>query len=185
MLIDHKREKLLNAIVYFLKNTKHCGKTKIFKLLYFLDFLHFKETAQSVTGLRYSAWDNGPAPADLFQELKCPEEDFEKCIFVPKDTGSGEFFGMKPKQRFDDTHFSERQLRLLEELAFIFKEVQADDIVEVSHLPNQPWDKTIKTKGLGAEIDYFLAIDDTDRSLSLEEVKERVQEIQEIESLLR
>ena len=32
MLIDHTREKLLNLIAYFVKNTQKCGKTKLFKL---------------------------------------------------------------------------------------------------------------------------------------------------------
>jgi len=43
VLIDHDREKLLNAVVYFVKETKHCGVTKLVKLLYYLDFFHFKE----------------------------------------------------------------------------------------------------------------------------------------------
>ena len=38
MIIDHHREKLIDAIIYFVLNTKYCGKTKLFKLLYFLDF---------------------------------------------------------------------------------------------------------------------------------------------------
>ena len=44
MPIYHHREKLLNAIVYFANHTKSCGKTKLYKLLYYLDFTHFKET---------------------------------------------------------------------------------------------------------------------------------------------
>ena len=41
MLIEHNREKLINSIIYFISNTKYCGKTKLFKLLYYLDFMHF------------------------------------------------------------------------------------------------------------------------------------------------
>jgi hypothetical protein len=33
MLISRDREKLVHAIVYFARNTRHCGKTKLFKLL--------------------------------------------------------------------------------------------------------------------------------------------------------
>jgi hypothetical protein len=38
------REKILNAVLYFAKNVKYPSKVKIFKLLYFLDFIHYKET---------------------------------------------------------------------------------------------------------------------------------------------
>ena len=69
MIITYHREKLLNAIIYMANNTMFCGKTKLLKLLYFLDFKHFKQTAKSVTGLDYYAWEKGPVPKKLFEEL--------------------------------------------------------------------------------------------------------------------
>ena len=48
MLISRDREKLVNAIVFFADNTRYCGKTKLFKLLYLLDLHHFRETGRSV-----------------------------------------------------------------------------------------------------------------------------------------
>ena len=69
MIITHHREKLINAIIYFATHTKYCGKTKLLKLLYFLDFSHFKRTGKSVTGLDYFAWGMGPVPKELFKEL--------------------------------------------------------------------------------------------------------------------
>ena len=88
ILMDFSREKLINAIVFFLKTTKFCGKIKLFKLLYFLDFLHFKQTAMPVTGLRYYAWEMGPVPRDLFFELNNPGEDLAKCVYIQKETTS-------------------------------------------------------------------------------------------------
>lgn len=38
-LININKEKLQNAIIYFSRHTKHCGLTKVMKLLYFLDFI--------------------------------------------------------------------------------------------------------------------------------------------------
>ncbi len=70
MLISHEREKLLEAVKYFAANTKYCGLTKLFKLLFFFDFTHFRETGRSVTGLNYQAWQRGPVPADLYGEIK-------------------------------------------------------------------------------------------------------------------
>jgi Antitoxin SocA-like, Panacea domain len=67
MLISRNREKLINVVVYFASNTRHCGKVKLFKLLYLLDFTHFRETGRSVTGLDYRAWKMGPVPLELMK----------------------------------------------------------------------------------------------------------------------
>lgn len=53
-------------------------------------------------------------------------------------------------------------------------------MTEASHLPNHPWDKTIKGKGEKKRIDYLLAIDNTEKSLNIEEAKERMKEREEI-----
>src|SRR3972149_1376061 len=75
MLLSHEREKLINAIIFFADNTRFLGKTKLCKLLYFLDFGHFKETGRSVTGMDYYAWKMGPVPVDLYEEVEAPEPD--------------------------------------------------------------------------------------------------------------
>ncbi|MDO9288485.1 MAG: hypothetical protein Q7T83_06805, partial [Thermodesulfovibrionales bacterium] len=90
------------------------------------------------------------------------------------------FVELKPKKKFDDKYFTKRELSILENVAFIFKDAEAEDMVEASHLPNHPWDKTIKTKGEYAQIDYTLALDDMEGSLSLEEVMERIKEKKEL-----
>ena len=180
MLIDHHREKLINAIVFFLRNTKYCGKTKLFKLLYLLDFMDFRATARSVSGLEYYAWEMGPVPMDLYSELDCPKEDLCQYVFIPKSKELKEFFDMKPRKAFDDLYFNPRELRLLKTLTEIFKEAKAEDMIEVTHLPNAPWDKTLKEKGRLQEIDYLLALDDGKDSLSLEEIQERLGDAQEM-----
>ena len=176
MLIDHSKEKLYNAIIYFLKNTRYCGKTKLFKLLYYLDFLHFRETGKSVTNLDYYAYPFGPYPTDLGNEIFHPSEESRPYISIEKKEDNGDFTPIKTKKKFDDLYFSKRELRLLKDIAFIFKEVEAKKIVEVSHLPNEPWDKTIKTKGEREKIDYCLAVDNTSKSLQIEEIIERLRE---------
>ena len=143
---DHFREKEINAIIYFLKNTKYCGKTKLFKLLYYLDFINFKQTAKSVTGLIYNAWRCGPVPTDLDSELKTPPFDLQKFLFIPK-VPPGEFFQIKIKKgvKFDSGYFSKRELRIMAQIAEIFYEAKAEDMTKVSHLPNDPWDITMKS----------------------------------------
>ena len=53
-------------------------------------------------------------------------------------------------------------------------------MIEVTHLPNKPWDRTIKNKGEYAKIDYLLALDNTKESLSPEEATERINDLDQI-----
>jgi len=185
IFIENTREKLIHSIIYFLANTKYCFKTKLFKLMYLLDFYHFKQTASSVTGLEYFAWEKGPVPKDLFEEFASPKEDLSQCIFIPKTKDPDGIFRMRPRCRFDPQFFSKRELNLMEQIAYIFRDAKAEEMIEVTHLPNMPWDKTIRYKGEYEKIDYFLSFDDTEESLSLDEARERIDGIREIENIFR
>lgn len=140
MLIDNARKKLIAAIVYFAKHTSSCGKTKLFKLLYFLDFEHFKQTGRSVTGLEYYAWKLGPVPTSLYDEFDSPEQDFlehielESIVFCGYNT-----LNIKPLSEPDMRHFSKREIALIKNLAEQYKHVSAIDMVEKTHLTNLPW----------------------------------------------
>ena len=159
MIITHHREKLINAMIYFARKTNFCGKTKLLKLLFLLDFQHFKQTGKSVTGLDYFAWEMGPVPKDLYEELQDKmKPDMKRAIEI---RAIGDFQKIIPKAKFDADYFSNRELTMLDNLVFIYKDVKAEDMIEVTHLPNEPWDKTLKEKGEFHPIDYFLAIDNT------------------------
>ena len=49
MLVSRSRDKLINAILFFAERTRALGKIKLFKLLYLLDFEHFRKTGRPVT----------------------------------------------------------------------------------------------------------------------------------------
>ena len=140
MIKTHHREKLINAITYFAANTKFCGKTKLMKLLYFVDFKHFKETGKSVTGMSYDAWEMGPVPVPVFEEFSGNmKNDLARYV---KTISKGKLQLITPLREFEGKYFSKREKRLLEELAFIFKDAKADEMVESTHLYNSPWYNT-------------------------------------------
>ena len=115
MLITHNREKLINTIIYFADKVDKCGKVKLFKLLYFLDFEHYKLTGRSVTGLDYYAWKMGPVPVALYDEIESLEPDMAKALRfgeVAVYGGRGSMLTINPKQAFDDSHFTRRELKL-------------------------------------------------------------------------
>jgi uncharacterized phage-associated protein len=185
-LIDKKIEKLQNAIVFFSKKTKFCGLTKLMKLLYFLDFIHFRQTGKSVTGKDYFAWKMGPVPVDVYREITGIEDkglDLAKIVaLIPK----GDFLKqITPKigAKFHKDVFTEKEFRILQTVAEIFQNALAEDMVEVSHLKNHPWEITKSTKGYLKRIDYNLALDGSEDQLNREIVKERQNEISEMQRL--
>ncbi len=181
MLNNIYREKLLNAILFFAKKVKHPSRVKMFKLLYFLDFMHFNQTGRPVTNQKYYAWRYGPVPRDLWEELASGElpQDFKQYISIEpyKMEPDKEGFNFKARRNADLSVFSPREKEILENLVFVFKDATPTQLSEFSHLKNEPWDKTIKEKGEWALIDFLLALDK--ESLISEEEAEEIQKERE------
>lgn len=69
-LVSRDREKLANAILYFHRHTENLTVEKLYRLLYLLDFEHFRQTGQSVTGMEYVARESGPVPERLDRMIR-------------------------------------------------------------------------------------------------------------------
>lgn len=164
MIVSHEREKLINAIVYFSGNTKYCGKIKLIKLLYLLDFEHFRQTGRSVTGLDYCAWKMGPVPLPLYQEWDVPEADLASAIdIVPEKVIDHTRETVIPKVAFDDSHFTKRELRIMDSLAEKLRGSYSKPLIDMTHSERGPWESIWDDgRGNGNPIPYRLAIGDDD-----------------------
>lgn len=174
MHIDHSREKLIQTVVFFANNVQKLGKVKLYKLLYFVDFMHYKETGRSVTGLQYFAWKMGPVPVSLHDKMDEPEADWlGKVEFIQKETRSGPMLTVSALSTFDPSHFSRRELRLLQSLAAEFYSSTSKEMIEKTHLENSPWHKVWEVEGRHQQpipYDYALRAQDSDaiRGLTVE-----------------
>lgn len=181
------RVKLLNAILHFARNTRKPNLTKVLKLLYLLDFQHFKETGYPSINLVYYTWPHGPVPKDFYEEVKdgnVPEDFAGKCVIIPSDRWEQDFPGrseyiFKSIKEPDMNVFSPHEIRIIKSLCEIYRDATATQMKEVTHLPKQPWDTTKNEKGLYQYIDYLLSIDDTS-SLSVDEARDKLEEHFEI-----
>ncbi len=161
MLVTREREKLLNALIFFSENVMHPGKTKLFKLLNYLDFLHFEKTGRSVTGLQYSAWERGPVPVELNRELKHPRKDFISHLVKDKEKLPNGLTRhvLKARKKFDDKYFSAFELSLMEELAKKHFRDNAEEMSESSHFKTGPWHEVYEVqKNVSGEIPYELVL---------------------------
>jgi uncharacterized phage-associated protein len=176
MFISPTREKLINTIVFFAANTEFCGKVKLFKLLYLLDFAHFRETGRSVTGLEYRAWKMGPVPLELMQEWEQLEPDMSAAVAIePEKVVDYVRDHVVPKRSFDDSLFTKRELRLMQALAEKYREEMTKPLIGLTHSERGPWDKIWDAgRGNNARIPYSLAVDDNDpnRDAILEAARE-------------
>jgi len=175
------RRKLLNAVLFFAGNTKRVNLSKLSKLLYFLDFMHFKQAGYPSIGLEYFTFERGPVPRDFWLEIKdgnVPEDFKGKVALIPKTDDFAPSYReieVRAIEEPDLSVFTPREIKILEELAFVYKEARARDISEVTHLPRQPWDITIKKSGKNKPIDYLLSIDEKSE-VSLDDAQESLKE---------
>ena len=165
MFVSRDREKLINAIIYFLRETNHCHTLKLFKLLNFSDFEHFRQTGRTMFGLDYRALPMGPVPTALLEEIKQGGNDDLKSavqLFEIRDDITKELQrrDLKAKSPFDKKYFSKRELKILERVADFFKELKAADMSEFSHMKRLPWRSVYQGgKGSGHLIPPELALD--------------------------
>lgn len=175
MLITHDRERLINAIIFFAKNTNNCGITKLMKLLFLLDFDHFKLTGRNVTGQEYYAYPKGPVPGEIHAEISNDfDGDLAEAIGVQAEPiGPYTRYTVIPKREFDEGFFSKRELRILDSIATQFRNHTAKEMVDVTHAENGVWDRVFADgEGKFQPIPYELALPEADKpELILEKSK--------------
>jgi putative zinc finger/helix-turn-helix YgiT family protein len=141
-------EKFTEMVVYFSEQIAPF-KTKMNKLLFYADFLMFKQSCFSISGVRYKAIDMGPVPNNfqsIFEYLANKDEIY---IFTTEFSNgyTGEQFKARKDRPFKADLFSENELEVLEKVATVFKPTSTNDIIELSHL-EEAWKKNEKKKSV-------------------------------------
>ena len=138
-------------IVFFTEKLEP-WKTKLNKLLFYADFIMYKQSGFSMSGVQYRAIPMGPVPNNfnsIFEYLANKDElDIYYTNFA--DGGTGEQFKPNPNKTFDKELFNETELQILESVAERFKNTSTNEIIEISH-KEKAWIDNIAEKRL---IDY-------------------------------
>ena len=130
-----KQPKLILAaqmIAFFAENLKP-WKTKLNKLLFYADCLHFKRHGVSISGMRYDAIQLGPVPHNfnsLYEFLN--QSKWVRINFTEFENGGiGEqFFSMMP---FDAELFEPSELESMRELPDAFLSLSTKEMIARSH----------------------------------------------------
>lgn len=121
--------RLKNLMLYLLENTHDVWCTKMNKLLFYIDFLAYRENGMSISGLSYKAIDFGPVPErwdvvysefdEIHQELR----------------SAGDFVGsvLTAKEKADTTLFSESEIKVMEHVCARFHRLSSRELSRLSH----------------------------------------------------
>lgn len=141
-------EKFTEMVVYFSEQIKPF-KTKMNKLLFYADFLMFKQSCFSISGVRYIAINMGPVPHNfqsIFEYLANKDEiDINYNEYA--NGGFGEQFIARPDRPFNGSLFTEMELDVLKKIVATFKTTSTNDIIELSHL-EKAWKENVQTKNV-------------------------------------
>lgn len=138
--------KFKEMVVYFTAQLQP-WKTQLNKLLFYADFLNYKRTGFSISGVRYRAINMGPVPNNfqsMFEHLYT--NDYVDVIFTEFPNGSiGEQFKPNTKHKFDKSLFDEQELNALKDVLTNFKGKSTNDLIEISH-KEKAWKDNEKDK---------------------------------------
>lgn len=141
-------EKFTEMVVYFSEKVQPF-KTKMNKLLFYADFLVFKQSCFSISGIRYKAIDMGPVPNNFQSifEFLANKKEIDICTTEFPQGYTGEQFKRRKDRLFNTSLFSETELEVLDKVSTVFKSKSTKDIIALSHL-EEAWKKNINDKSI-------------------------------------
>jgi len=154
-------DKFVEMVIFFTREVQpNLWKTKLNKMLFYADFLHFKKSVQSISGCRYRAIDMGPVPNNFHSlfDYMVRNEYIDSTITTFANGSIGEQFTPHTQRSFDASRLTETELETLQEVVSRFKTIKTSDIVTISH-QEQAWEKNFKNgKKLISYLDAFTLI---------------------------
>jgi len=130
-----------NAVLFFIKycNNRYLHATKLNKLLYYLDFVHFRDHKKSVTGDVYIHQGYGPVTSRADEVLASLKNDgIINTKIVDYKDGEMVHFEFKDLKKLDESIFSADQKKLLTQICNEFGNWPTEKIVAQAHL-EAPW----------------------------------------------
>ena len=151
---NYSEVKLQQVIVYFLEhiNNVHLGRTKLMKLLYFVDFDHYEAHGRSMTGAVYRKLPHGPYPKDAEKLIKKMLKSGQVREVKADHKGFTQHRLITLNAKFDPAKFSGAELQTLERVAADWADSTVAQIEAATHR-EAPWAGTTD----GKTIDYEMA----------------------------
>jgi uncharacterized phage-associated protein len=136
---------VVQEIIIHFSSSLQLFKTKLNKLLFFADFVSFKETGMSMTGLKYRAYPYGPVAVDIERILyNLQSENILEISEIPFPEGYiGEVF--LPLTQRKNSILSKSQFKIIDRVIKKFATKTTTAISELSHLEDA-WKENHESK---------------------------------------
>lgn len=121
--------RLKNIILYLLNQCGETFYTKMNKLLFYVDFLSYRERGMAMTGLAYRAIDYGPVPEHWNRIYSQFDEINEETRIINDFEGNV----LVTSCHADTTLFSKEEVDIMQAVCNRFKESSSRDISATSH----------------------------------------------------
>jgi len=170
-MVSLNKKKYKNVILKMAKemNKYELTTTKLAKILYYLDFISYRDRKKKIINDDFFKRERGPLAGSLNSVMdELIKEDKLAVKKIEKEDGR-EFHNYKNKVDPDETVFNKKELELLNNLIEKYRSWKTEEIVAKSHL-ELPWRKT----GYARKISFKWAndIDDFDKEKETEYKKE-------------
>lgn len=130
------KEKLGNAVVYIAAHTNNLSKTKLLKLLYFMEEYSVRRFQTPFLGMPFEVWQAGPVVKDVFIDLS--ETPVLLDGYVAKKV-VGEATYIQPTKEFCDDEFSDNDMTVLQEVMKKYGNMTAKELVALTHKKGSLW----------------------------------------------
>lgn len=144
-LTKSDKEKLGNAVVYIALHTKNLSKTKLLKLLYFMEEYSVRKFHTPFLGLPYEVWQAGPVVKDVFIDLS--ETPVILDGFVRKQI-KDEAVYIQAVKDFCDDEFSDDDMTVMQDVLKRYGDKTAKELVKITHKKGSLWYKVASDNNL-------------------------------------
>lgn len=144
-LTKSDKEKLGNAVVYIALHTKNLSKTKLLKLLYFMEEYSVRKFHTPFLGLPYEVWQAGPVVKDVFIDLS--ETPVILDGFVRKQI-KDEAVYIQAVKDFCDDEFSDDDMTVMQDVLKRYGDKTAKELVSITHKKGSLWYKVASDNNL-------------------------------------
>jgi Protein of unknown function (DUF4065) len=130
-----KNARFRELILYVARETEsdpRCGKTKLYKILFYADFWAFSKLGHSITGEEYQKLKNGPAPRQALPVLNAMIHD-RHCAWAERD-----YFGKRQQKLLalrepNLSQFSGEEIAIVQDVIRILWSLDASAVSDLSH----------------------------------------------------
>lgn len=122
-------ERLKNVMLFIINLLGEVYFTKMNKLLFYIDFVKYRETGTSLTGLSYRAIDYGPVP----EKWERVYSEFDDICQELRVTGDFEGYVLVSKSLCDKSVFTEKELSIMQMVCERFSSSTAREMTRISH----------------------------------------------------